>query len=106
MPFSSRYTTEEFTYHVLRETLRKARLVTFLDKVPQRKGIVVRITARKTLIGHIEEGIVASFLDGIGNGLPLLLRGVDSRRVVRAGVEKHDAVLGHGFDVGDHAIKI
>ena len=80
--------------------------MSFLDKVAQRKGIAVRVPARKALIGHVEEWKVVTFLDGVGNSLPLLLRGIDARRVVRAGVEKHDAVFGHGFDVRDHALEI
>ena len=93
-------------YHVFCETLREAWVMSFLDKVPQRKGIKVRITARKALISHVKEGIVITFLDSFGNGLPLLLCGIDTSRVVCAGVKKYDAVLGHSLDVRDHAIEI
>ena len=81
-------------------------MMTFFNKVPQCKGIVIRVTTRKALIGHVEEGIVTAFLDNIGNGLPLLLCGINSSRVVRAGVEKDDTVLWHSLDVRNHAIEI
>lgn len=93
-------------YHVLCKALCKARLMSFLDKVPQCKSITVCVTACKALISHVEKWVVAAFLDRIRNGLPLILCGINACRVVRTCVEKHDAVFWHGLDVRYHAFEI
>lgn len=92
--------------HVLGERLGQAGVVALLDKVAQRKGILVGITAGEALVGHVEEDIVVTSLDGSLNCLPLFGSGVDTGRIVGAGVEEEHAALGSGVDIVDHTIKV
>lgn len=75
------------TYHVLGERLGEADVVALLDKVTEGKGILGRITARKALIGHVEEGIVTLALDGLADLAPLRLGRIDTRGVMRTSME-------------------
>lgn len=79
---------------------------TFLDEVTEGKGILVGVTAGKALVGHVEEGEVVARLDSLSNLDPLLLGRIDASWVVGAGVEQDNAALGHGLDVGNHAVKV
>lgn len=96
----------DWTYHVLGEALGEDRAETLLDEVAESKSILVSVATGKALVGHVEEGEVVALLDGVGNLLPLVLGGVNAGRVVSASMEKHDAALGHGLDVGDHSIEV
>ena len=49
---------------------------------------------------------MVALLDGVADLLPLLLSGVNTRGVVCARVEQDNAALGHGLDVGNHAIEV
>ena len=62
-----------------------------LNEVADGKGIPSSITRGKALVGHIEEGEEALFLDNRGDFSPLLLSGVDAGGIVRAGMEKDNA---------------
>lgn len=55
--------------------------------MPYRPGVSVQVTARKALIGRVKESVVLFREENIRDGLPLLLRGVDARRIVRARVQ-------------------
>lgn len=77
-----------------------------LDKVANGEGVLVNVATGEALIGHVEKGKVALLLGDLGELLPLLLRGVDTGRVVGAGVEEEDAALRGGLDVGDHALEV
>lgn len=94
------------SYHVLGETLAKSNVVALLHEVTGSKGILVSVTTGKALVGHVEEGKVTLLLHDVANLAPLLLGGVDTGRVVSAGVEKDDAVLGGSLDVGKQAIEV
>ncbi len=52
------------SYHVLGERLGKGDVVALLDKVSQRKSVLVDVAAGEALVGHVEEGEVALVLDG------------------------------------------
>lgn len=80
--------------------------MTLLDKVSNGKGILVGVTAGKALVGHVEEGKVVLLLDNLGDLLPLLRGGVDTSRVVGAGVEQEDAAQGSGLEVGNQTVKV
>ena len=80
--------------------------MSLLDEVAEGKGIARGITAGKTLVCHVEEGIVVTLLDDIANGLPLLLRGIYTGGVVRAGVQEDDTAFRQCLDVCDHAIEV
>lgn len=92
--------------HVLGKRLGQAGVVALLDKVAQCKGILVGVTAGEALVGHVEEDIVVTSLDGSLDCLPLFGSGVDTGRVVGAGVEEEHAALGSGVDVVDHTVKV
>lgn len=77
-----------------------------LNEVAERESVLVGVARGEALVGHVEEGVVVAFLDGIADLLPLLLGGVDTGRVVGAGVEQDNAALGHGLDVCDHAVVV
>ena len=94
------------THHVLCERLGKAGTETLLDEVTEGKGVLVGVARSEALVGHVEEGVVVALLDGVGDLHPLLLGRVDTGGVVGAGVEQDNAALGHGLDVGDHAIEV
>lgn len=93
-------------YHVLGKRLREADVVALLDKVPHGKGVLVDVAAGEALVGHVEEAVVALRLHGGLDLLPLLGRGVDAGRVVRAGVEQEHAALGRGLDVGEQTLEV
>ena len=54
------------THHVLGERLAEGDVVALLNKVADSKGVLVGVTAGETLVGHIEEGKVATLLDDGG----------------------------------------
>lgn len=72
----------------------------------ERKGVLVGVAAGKALVGHVEEGEVVAILDSLGDLDPLLLGRVNAGGVVGASMEQDNAALGHGLDVGDHAIEV
>lgn len=72
----------------------------------ERKSILVGVTAGKALVSHVEEGEVLAVLDSLSNLDPLLLGRVNTSWVVSASVEQDNAALGHGLDVGHHAVKV
>lgn len=92
--------------HVLGERLGQARVVALLNKVAQREGVLVGVTASEALVGHIEEDVVVALLDGGLNSLPLLRGRIDTSRVVGTGVQEENAALGGGLDVGDQTLKV
>lgn len=92
--------------HVLGEGLGQADVVALLDEVADGKGILVGVARGETLVGHVEEGVVASLLDGIADLPPLSLGRVDTSGVVGASVEQEDAALGGSLDVGEHALEV
>lgn len=77
-----------------------------LDKVTGSKGIAVSVSTGETLVGHIEEGKVALLLHDVADLAPLLLRGVNTGRVVSAGVEQDDALGRSGLEVLNQTLKV
>ena len=75
-------------------------------KMPGGESILVSIAAGEALVGHIEEGKVALLLHHIADLAPLFLGWVDTGRVVGASVEKDDAVLRGGLDVGNQTLEV
>lgn len=92
--------------HVLGEGLGKADVVALLDKVADGEGILVDVARSETLVGHVEEGVVALVLDDSLDLLPLLGSGVDTSGVVGAGVEEEDGVVGGGLEVADQTLEV
>lgn len=92
--------------HVLGERLSQAGAETLLDEVTESEGVLGGVTTGKALVGHVEEGVVVASLDSLSDLNPLLLGRVYTSRVVGTGVEQDNAVLGHGLDVGHHAVKV
>lgn len=92
--------------HVLRKRLRETHVVPLGHKVPQRKRILVGITARKPLVRHVKEGEVLSRLHSLGDLPPLLLRRVHTRGIMRARMQQEDAPLGRALDVSHHAVEV
>jgi hypothetical protein len=80
--------------------------VAFLDEQTQRVGIFVSVARSEALVGHVEEREVALLLDNFGDLLPLLWGRVNTCGVVGAGVQQHDAVVGSGLQVCNHAIEV
>ena len=95
-----------YSYHVLGETLAEGNVVALAHEMPGGKSILVSIAASEALVGHIEEGKVALLLHHIADLAPLLLGGVDTGGVVGASVEKDDAVLRGGLDVGNQTLEV
>jgi len=77
--------------HVFCKALRERNLVALLDEVANGKGVASGVTRGKALVSHIEEGKEAFLLDNCGNFSPLLLCGIDTSGVVRAGMEQDNA---------------
>ena len=87
--------TDTFTVqaHVLRERLAERDLVALRHEVAGRERVRGDVARREALVGHVEEGEELLLLDNVGDLLPLLLRWVNTGRVVRARVEKDDCVI-------------
>lgn len=77
-----------------------------LDEVADWKSILVGVTGGESLVSHIEESVVLSSLDGIGDLFPLLLSWVDTSWVVCASVEEEDGSLLGTLDIRNHALEI
>lgn len=92
--------------HVLGETLAQGNVVALFHKVARSEGILVSVSAGKALVGHVEEGKVALLLHDVANLAPLVLSRVNTGRIVSAGMEQDNAVLGSGLDVGNQALEV
>ena len=77
-----------------------------LDKPSHGKCVFIRISTSEPLVCHIEKREVTGILHGLADLNPLLLRRVDSGRVMGAGVEEDNAALGSRLDVGEHALEV
>ena len=78
---------------VLCVRLGNAELKALLDKVSDRPAISRKISRGEPLVGRVEEGKVLLRPDDLRDLLPLVLCGVDTRRVMSAGVEHDNAAL-------------
>lgn len=101
-----KWLVETGAYHVLSERLREADVVPLLDEVAHGKRVLVNVARREPLVRHVKEREVPRLLDGLGDLLPLLLRGVHTGGVMRASMEQEDAPLGRLLDVLHHALKV
>lgn len=77
-----------------------------LDKVTDGVGVFVRVTGREPLVRHIEERKVATILDGIGDGPPLLGGRVNTSWVVCACVEEKGAALRSILNIRDESVNV
>lgn len=94
------------THHVLGETLAQRNVVTLLHEVTRGERITVRVSTGKALVRHVKECKVALLLHDVANLAPLVLSRVNTGRVVRAGVEHDDAVVGGSLDVCNQTLKV
>ncbi len=69
----------------------------FCNEMTNGESILVNVTGRETLVGHVEEWEVFLFLDEVGELSPLSFGGVDTGRVVGACVEEDDGLGGSGL---------
>ena len=69
-------------------------------------SVLVEATRGEALVGGIEEWVELSALADIGNLLPLSISGVDTGRVVSAGVQKHARAGLSSVKVSDHAVDV
>src|SRR5436305_9119088 len=96
----------EEAHHVFSEALSKGNAMAFLDEVSHRKRILICVSACKTLVCHIKERIMLLLLDNVADLLPLLLGRINPSRIMSAGVQQYDRLLGSGFEISDHAIEV
>ena len=68
--------------HVLREGLRQGDLVTLLNEVADREGVLGSVSGCETLVRHVEEGEKLLLLDEIRNFLPSSRSWINAGRVV------------------------
>lgn len=92
--------------HVLGKALAESNGETLVDKVPQSIGITVNVARGETLVGHVEEGKVATLLNLGCNSLPLLGSGVDTSGVVGTSVEQEDRTGRSVLDIIEHTLKV
>lgn len=93
-------------YHVLCKALCEAELVTLLNEMTKGECVPVDVTARKALVGHVEEGVMLALLDNVAYGTPLRWRRVDPSWVVSTRVEQNQTAFGKCLDIRDHSVKV
>jgi hypothetical protein len=99
-------TKNEQAHHVFSEALSKCDTMAFLDEVSYRKRVLICVSTCKPLVCHIKERIMLLLLDNVADLLPLLLGRVNPGRIMSAGVQQYDRLLGSGFEISDHAIEV
>ena len=87
--------TNTFTVqsHILGKGLGQCNLVSLGDKMTDCKRIPRCRPRSETLVGHIKEGEKLSLFDNVRNHSPLLLRRVNSCRVVCTCMQENNSVL-------------
>lgn len=80
--------------------------MSLLNEVADWESIFVGVTGSESLVSHVEESVVLSILDGLGDLLPLLDSWVDASWVVCASVEEEDGSLLSTLDIGNHALEV
>ena len=91
---------------VLGEGLGDAQLEALFDEVADGPGVADEITGCEALVGAVEEGEVVALAHGHGDVLPLFLGGVDTGRIMSAGMEEDDGTGRGSAQGGDHAIEV
>ena len=91
---------------VLGEGLGDAQLEALIDEVADGPGVADEITGCETLVGAVEEGEVVTLAHGHGDVLPLFLGGIDTGRIMSAGMEEDDGTRRGSAQGGDHAIEV
>lgn len=91
---------------VLGVALSDHELETLLNKVADGPSISRQASRSKPLVCAVEEWEVLFPLHNLCNLLPLLLRRIDTRRVVRAGVEEDDTALWRRLECRGHTVKV
>ena len=92
--------------HVLGVRLGEADVVAVGDELADGEGVLVHVAGGEALVGHVEEGVEVLLLDHLAHLAPLLGLGVDPGRVVGAGVEHDDALVGDVGDVLHRAVEV
>lgn len=73
----------------LGERLTEDDLVTLLNKVSYGKSVTDNVARCETLVSHVEQGKMLLGFEQIAQLLPLLLRRVDTSRVLGTGMEEN-----------------
>lgn len=73
----------------LGERLTEDDLVTLLNKVSYGKSVTDNVARCETLVSHVEQGKMPLGFEQIAQLLPLLLRRVDTSRVLGTGMEEN-----------------
>ena len=89
----------------LRERAGNEELQTGRGEQVERHG-VFRDAIGKALVGHVDEGHQTAGADDVDDFFPLRFGEVGAGRVVTAGMQHDDGILGHRFELGFHAGEI
>jgi len=81
--------------HVLRKRLGEEDVVSVVQKLADGKGICVDRAGGETLVGHVKVDEEIFVFANLREFLPLLGRGINTSRVVGAGVEEDTSTIGH-----------
>lgn len=74
-----------------------------LAEMADREGVNLRVAGDEAEVSGVEESVVAAGEQGVGDQAPLFGGGVDTRRVVRAGMEEDDGGGRKRGDVGEQS---
>ena len=76
-----------------------------LEQLHQAAGILAEAVG-EALVGEVEQRQCPGLAECIGDGRPLLRRGVDAGGVVAAAVQHHDVTSRHGAQHADQGIEV
>mmetsp|Transcript_82345 Transcript_82345/g.255756 ORF Transcript_82345/g.255756 Transcript_82345/m.255756 type:complete len:235 (+) Transcript_82345:468-1172(+) len=91
---------------VLREGLAHHHLKAGSEEEPDGEGVLVQAAGGVALVGAVHEGEELALRHDLHDLLPLLLRGVHARRVVRAGVQEDHGALRRALERAHHALEV
>lgn len=91
---------------VLGKRLADKKLEALGNEVADGPGVVLEVAGGKALVGAVKERVEAALFANPGNLAPLVLCGINARRVVSTGVKKHDFTLGSVREGVHEAVKV
>mmetsp|Transcript_21706 Transcript_21706/g.53558 ORF Transcript_21706/g.53558 Transcript_21706/m.53558 type:complete len:315 (+) Transcript_21706:135-1079(+) len=91
---------------VFGEALAQHHLVAILHELPEGKRIDICVTARETLIGHVEKRQKFLFLEHGGKLFPLILIEITPSRVVCAGMQQNCCLRLCGLEIADTCVVV
>ena len=91
---------------VLGKGLGEDNLVALVHEEPDGKGVLVRASAGKALVGHVKEDKELALPGQLGDLLPLLLAGVHTGGIVGAGMEENHGLLGGGLEILNKPLEV